>query len=56
MIVYVSMAKTITININKCLRCDYEWQGRIEKPKACPECKTRLWNKPRNNDISREIK
>lgn len=26
----------------KCLKCGYEWVGRVEKPKACPECKSRL--------------
>ncbi len=26
----------------KCLKCDYEWEPRVEKPKECPECKTRL--------------
>lgn len=35
----------ITIEINKCKKCGYEWIGRIENPKACPECKSRTWNK-----------
>ncbi len=29
----------------RCLRCGYEWAARVEKPKACPECKDRRWNK-----------
>jgi predicted Zn-ribbon and HTH transcriptional regulator len=29
----------------KCLKCEYDWQPRVEKPKECPECKTRLWRK-----------
>ncbi len=29
----------------KCKRCGYEWAARVEKPKACPECKDRKWNK-----------
>lgn len=23
----------------KCSKCGYEWESRIEKPKACPLCK-----------------
>ena len=26
----------------KCLKCDYEWTPRVDNPKECPECKTRL--------------
>lgn len=26
----------------KCPKCYYEWDERIEKPKSCPRCKTRL--------------
>ncbi len=26
----------------KCLKCNYNWAPRVEKPKECPECKTRL--------------
>ena len=25
-----------------CSKCGYSWTPRIAKPKACPECKTRL--------------
>jgi len=25
-----------------CNKCSYAWESRIEKPKACPRCKTRL--------------
>lgn len=28
--------------MTKCLKCDYEWESRVENPKACPRCKTRL--------------
>ena len=27
----------------KCNKCGYEWESRVENPKECPECKTRLW-------------
>ena len=30
---------------NKCLRCGYEWQKRIDIPKQCPRCKRYDWNK-----------
>lgn len=26
----------------KCKKCGYEWQSRLENPKECPRCKTRL--------------
>ena len=30
--------------MNKCLRCNHQWQSRRkEKPKACPRCKSYRW-------------
>lgn len=29
----------------KCSRCGYEWKSRVERPKACPDCKRRDWDK-----------
>ena len=30
----------------KCLRCGHTWLPRIlTKPKACPNCKSRAWDK-----------
>lgn len=26
----------------KCPKCHYGWKTRVNKPKACPRCKTRL--------------
>ena len=26
----------------KCYKCEYEWKTIVDKPKACPRCKTRL--------------
>jgi primosomal protein N' len=26
-----------------CSKCGYGWMSRIEKPKECPECKSRKW-------------
>lgn len=28
--------------MNQCKRCSYGWESRVERPKACPRCKTRL--------------
>ncbi len=25
-----------------CPKCQYGWQSRVQEPKACPRCKTRL--------------
>lgn len=27
-----------------CLRCGYTWVSRVEQPKCCPHCKSRVWN------------
>ncbi|MFH1501370.1 MAG: hypothetical protein ABIE22_05510 [archaeon] len=32
-----------------CEFCDYEWESRIQEPKACPRCKRRF-------DYPKEIK
>jgi predicted Zn-ribbon and HTH transcriptional regulator len=29
----------------RCKRCGYKWIARVERPKACPECKRRDWDK-----------
>ncbi len=26
----------------QCNKCSYSWESRVETPKACPRCKTRL--------------
>jgi len=26
----------------ECNKCEYEWESRVQNPKACPRCKTRL--------------
>lgn len=26
----------------KCQKCEYKWESRVEDPKSCPRCKTRL--------------
>lgn len=32
----------------KCQRCGYEWESKVEQPKQCPECQGRM-NKKRLN-------
>lgn len=32
----------------KCPYCGYEWRARVDRPKACPDCKRRL---PREKDV-----
>ena len=29
-------------NKMKCKICEYQWESRIESPKACPRCKRRF--------------
>lgn len=29
----------------KCNKCGYTWEPRKQRPKACPECKRRDWDK-----------
>lgn len=29
-----------------CERCGFTWTSKKEKPAACADCKTRLWNTP----------
>lgn len=31
--------------VKKCKQCGYSWMARKSRPKACPECKSRKWNK-----------
>ncbi len=26
----------------KCFKCQYDWSSRVNTPKSCPRCKTRL--------------
>ena len=29
---------------HKCLKCGYEWESKLEMPKACPACKSYRFN------------
>ncbi len=38
------------IDMLKCKRCGHEWIPRsINKPKACPGCNSRVWEKEKKN-------
>jgi hypothetical protein len=39
--------------MNKCLLCDYKWEARIENPKECPACKSRIWNQTQKLKVGR---
>lgn len=40
-----------------CKRCAYSWQSRIAtKPKACPGCKSYIWDKSMENQKGHENK
>lgn len=39
---------TVTVVKHKCVRCDHEWQSRVDRlPKCCPKCKSYYWQVPR---------
>jgi len=29
-----------------CLRCDFKWRSKLERPKYCPRCKQAKWDTP----------
>ncbi len=38
---------TVKIEIQKCLRCNYEWYPRSpQKPTVCAKCRSKYWDKP----------
>lgn len=38
--------ETIQVRVCRCLRCGNKWHPRLEKPKMCPDCKSRDWDIP----------
>mgnify|MGYP001611697662 CR=1 FL=1 len=34
--------------MEKCKRCNYEWNPRLEKIKICPNCKSKYWDKEKS--------
>lgn len=42
-IIYIGvLILKINMGKNKCIHCSYEWEKRVDNPKACPNCKRRL--------------
>jgi predicted Zn-ribbon and HTH transcriptional regulator len=37
-----------------CNRCNHTWWSRVEKPRACPRCKTIYWNVVRSRPIPKK--
>ena len=37
--------KTIKVDtkVCVCIRCGYQWEPRVDNPKACPDCRRRDW-------------
>jgi len=35
------------IYTHNCLRCGHTWESLLKKPKACPKCKSYIWDKER---------
>jgi len=31
----------------KCLRCEYEWESNLDRPRTCPRCKSYYWDEKR---------
>jgi len=40
----------------KCQKCLHEWQARIVRPLACPQCKSYKYNKPNKNQGGQDVK
>ena len=34
----------------ECQRCGYDWPKRTKDPKKCPNCGSRIWKKPREEE------
>lgn len=34
----------------QCLKCDYEWTPIVQKPKECPRCKSRYYDRERTRN------
>lgn len=45
--------------MNKCTKCEYEWEPRIVTPVQCPRCKRHDWGaklKKRNSTIIHKLR
>lgn len=39
-----------SVDLRKCLRCGHTWTSQLERPQACPRCKSYIWDKPRDRE------
>lgn len=37
--------------MNKCQRCNYEWESIVVTPKTCVRCKSYYWNEPHKRKV-----
>jgi len=48
---------TKEVTFHKCERCGHEWQQRIERrPEICPNCKSRSWDKSKEEQARSKIR
>jgi len=39
----------------KCNLCGYSWVTRVDDPKACPECKSRLGRQQKTEEVKNAV-
>ena len=44
----------MSMNMNRCKKCTYEWKPKKKVVKECPNCKSRYWNKDDTNKLERK--
>ena len=45
------------IIMNKCKKCGYKWDSKLDKPISCPKCKSYSWDEDyKDKRIIREVK
>ena len=56
---WISKPCTISANILymkcSCLKCGYEWEAKVEKPKRCPACASPYWFQPRKEKMRKVV-
>jgi len=55
MICIKAIKEVIPMEETKCLKCGWSWVKRTKgRPAACPQCKSRSWDKERKNKTKKE--
>lgn len=47
------MIINIIMKNNKCQKCGYAWESKVEEPKCCPSCKQYNWRIP--NEVNKDV-